>query len=293
MACYKPIEGWRRADGAVTFSLKKALHSAARATVSCGRCIGCRLAKSASWGARILAELQSWPSDSSFCTFTYDDEHLPNGGSLVPRHMTLFLKRLRKSLGTQPLRYFYAGEYGGKTKRPHYHAILFGYMPDDLVVYKQTSFGPIWSSRSLDSLWTLGSVKVAQVMFESAAYVASYTLDKLHGDKAEAVYGAGWHPEFCRMSRRPGLGIGAAFDSYRASQMLDSDQVGIGPGRHVPVPRYFLEVLRNFDLDGYLRLKARRKFAGANSPENTPERLHAREQVTLARVSRYHREFEV
>lgn len=291
MACYKPIQGWRRADGAVTFKLKDAIHSSARAEVSCGRCIGCRLARSASWGARILAELRSWPTDSSFVTFTYDDEHLPDGGTLRPRDMTLFLKRLRKFLGSQPLRYFYAGEYGSQTRRPHYHAILFGYMPSDLVVYKQTGFGPIWSSRSLDSIWQLGSVKVAQVMFESAAYVASYTLDKLFGDAADLVYGNGWHPEFARMSRRPGLGLGACFDAFKAEQYLDTDQISIGPGRAIPLPRYFLECLRNFDPVQYERLKLRRKFAGANSPHNTRERLHAREQVALARVSRYHREF--
>lgn len=293
MACFKPIEGWRRADGAVTFQLGKALHSAIRATVPCGRCIGCRLARSASWGARILAELRSWPTESSFCTFTYSDEFLPPGGNLRPRDMTLFLKRLRRHLGAMPLRFFYAGEYGSVTHRPHYHAILFGYMPGDLSKYKDTPYGPLWTSAELERLWLLGGVKVAQVQFESAAYVASYTLDKLHGDDADLVYGNGWHPEFARMSRRPGLGLGAVYDTERAAQYLDSDQISIGPGRNIPLPRYFLNVLRNVDVDAYEKLKVRRKFAGANSPDNSSERLRVRELVHLARISRYHREIGV
>lgn len=288
MACFKPIEGWRRADGAVTFSLKSAgFHTSVRSTVPCGRCIGCRLAKAASWGGRILAELESWPTESSFVTFTYDDDHLPDGGNLRERDMQLFFKSFRKFLGSWPLRYFYAGEYGSKTRRPHYHAILFGYMPDDLVLYKRTSHGPLFLSHELESKWKLGQVVVGRVMFESAAYVASYTLDKLHGDRADAVYGNGWVPEFARMSRRPGIGLGYAFDNVE--RLSFRDQLGIAPGRHIPIPRYMLEVLKGINPVAYDELKVRRRLAGASSPDNTPARLRVREQVILSRISAYHR----
>lgn len=234
-----------------------------------------------------MAELESWPTESSFVTFTYDDDHLPDGGNLRERDMQLFFKTFRKFLGSWPLRYFYAGEYGSKTRRPHYHAILFGYMPDDLVLYKRTAYGPLFLSRELESKWDRGQVVVGRVTFESAAYVASYTLDKLHGDRADAVYGNGWIPEFARMSRRPGIGLGYALDNVE--RLSFRDQLGISPGRHIPIPKYFLEVLKGINPVAYDELKVRRRLAGASSPDNTPERLRVREEVLLARISAYHR----
>ena len=36
----------------------------------------------------------------------------------------------------KPIKYFLAAEYGDKTKRPHYHAIVFGLKPPDAQWYK-------------------------------------------------------------------------------------------------------------------------------------------------------------
>lgn len=48
--------------------------------------------------------------------------------TLDKTHVQLFMKRLRKAQcgnGKSPIKYYCCGEYGGKTNRPHYHAILF------------------------------------------------------------------------------------------------------------------------------------------------------------------------
>ncbi len=74
-------------------------------------------------------------------TLTYDDEHLPINDyvdsdgvihgkpTLRKRDVQLFLKRLRKNYKyDNHIKYFCCGEYGGKTFRPHYHLIIFGFL---------------------------------------------------------------------------------------------------------------------------------------------------------------------
>ena len=62
---------------------------------------------------------------NAYITLTYNDDHLPANGSLQPRDLQLFWKRLRKAR-TPGIRYYACGEYGDQTARPHYHAIIFG-----------------------------------------------------------------------------------------------------------------------------------------------------------------------
>jgi hypothetical protein len=64
---------------------------------------------------------------------TYDDEHLPPNNSLLKKDLQKFFYKLRQKIKPIKIRYFAVGEYGSnKTKRPHYHIILFGYVPKDL-----------------------------------------------------------------------------------------------------------------------------------------------------------------
>ena len=92
--------------------------------VPCGRCLGCRAAKSKEWAQRLLNEQAYWRTES-FITLTYDDKNLPEGGKLVKSDLQLFFKRLRKNIDW-PIKYYACGEYGDVTFRPHYHAIVFG-----------------------------------------------------------------------------------------------------------------------------------------------------------------------
>ena len=102
--------------------------------VGCNQCMPCRYNRRRIWTFRILLESMVH-SHNSFLTLTYDEKHLPEGGTLVPRDAQLFIKRLRNNfwdfhtrcrLPVPKLRYYLVGEYGDNTWRPHYHLALFG-----------------------------------------------------------------------------------------------------------------------------------------------------------------------
>lgn len=96
--------------------------------VKCGRCSVCRQSKSASLVERCRLECQSYNSMPIFLTLTYDDDHLSSSGLCV-RDVQLFFKRLRINLHrdgyTDKIRYLVVGEYGKRTFRPHYHALIW------------------------------------------------------------------------------------------------------------------------------------------------------------------------
>lgn len=186
--------------------------------------------------------------DNAFITLTYDDEHLPIGGTLVPAHYQLWLKRLRKRLSPQTIRYFVVGEYGEGTERPHYHAILFGFPhcrnAPSLCTKRKCAVCSIVSDT-----WGHGLVQVGTLTHASAQYCAGYITKKL--TKADDPRLKGRHPEFAQMSRMPGLGSGFMYDL--ASTILEHrtiEKTGDVPTalRHgtklMPLGRYLTRRLR-------------------------------------------------
>lgn len=144
----------------------------------------------------MMAESQMH-KESCFTTLSYAD--MPEGGSLIPDHMTRFLKRLRFSLDSKfgtKFRYYYAGEYGSEkyTRRPHWHVILFG-----LGVGYAPYIKKAWDYESE------ARVTVSPLVFERMRYTAKY-LQKTLIKKGEEFYEDGRRKEFARMSRNPGLG---------------------------------------------------------------------------------------
>lgn len=99
--------------------------------VPCGKCAACNASLMHSYIQRCQFQMEQDKLPSYFVTLTYNDEHLPlaNDENNTPvvnrRHVTLFLKRLTRILGT-PIKYFVVSEYGKLNKRPHYHLLLFG-----------------------------------------------------------------------------------------------------------------------------------------------------------------------
>ena len=95
MPCFHPMPAVRMSDGSVSFVSRNKRGVVDDFELPCRQCIGCRLERSRQWAMRCLHEA-SLHDANSFITLTYDDEHVPPGGSLRYRDFQLFMKRLRK-----------------------------------------------------------------------------------------------------------------------------------------------------------------------------------------------------
>jgi len=146
----------------------------------CGKCISCRLEYARQTAIRCVHEASMYEK-SSFITLTYSDENLKSD-KLDYSHIQKFIKKLRKSI-PQTISTFITGEYGDKTKRPHWHAIIFNWSPADGVPKYITSQGhQTYSSKTLDDLWSYGITEFGSVTIDSAGYCARYAAKKLsHG----------------------------------------------------------------------------------------------------------------
>jgi len=202
----------------------------------CTQCMPCRLNRRRVWTHRMMLEALVH-SAASFVTLTYSDEWVPENGSLQPRDLQLFLKRLRRSTSL-PIRFFACGEYGDLTWRPHYHLALYGI--DE--TYKDV----------VEKNWGLGLIHIGTLTTESAQYVAGYVTKKLT-KKSDPIL-AGRHPEFARMSLRPGIGalsIQSVADALSCRNGWDEiERLGDVPAvlRHGP---------GNYPLGSYLRRRLR------------------------------------
>lgn len=174
--------------------------------VPCGQCIACRLNKVRDWTIRLMHE-KRYHDKAVFLTLTYNDENLPENGTLVKKHAQDYLKRLRKALGDTKIRYFLCGEYGEKFSRPHYHLLVYGIDKNN----------PIFRGKKYDSkskgyylpnecIWKNGIVYIGDVTYQSTRYVASYINKKYLGKSAKIYKEKGVIPEFTLMSRKPGIG---------------------------------------------------------------------------------------
>ena len=126
-------------------------------------------------------------------TLTYDDEHLPKTGSLVPEDLQKFLKKLRRFIeyhgSDKKIRFFACGEYGDNFCRPHYHAIIYNLDIPDLKRFSTSFSGDTYyTSNTINSIWKNGYVIIGQVTFESCAYVARYVTKKITGEQAYEHY---------------------------------------------------------------------------------------------------------
>ena len=115
--------------------------------VPCGKCLPCQKKRRSEWSLRLEHEYMF--SDSAFfITLTYNDYNIPRTKegyhTLHKKHLQNYIKRLRndhvkyvakemkvpkshvKNI-SKPIRYYAVGEYGSKTRRPHYHVLLFNY----------------------------------------------------------------------------------------------------------------------------------------------------------------------
>lgn len=247
--------------------------------VPCGRCVGCKLERARNHTIRIMHESQMH-EHNSFLTLTYSDNHLVrnySNATLVPEHLQLFWKRLRKELSPTRIRYFACGEYGSRRSRPHYHACLFGYNFPDKTLFSSEGGNNLYTSNLLNRIWSHGNCIIGNLTPNTAAYVARYIVDKFSGHESTFYDELGITPEFVTMSRRPG--IGASWFERFSGDIYPHDQVVLEGGVKSRPPRYYDKL---FSKENPVQLDAiklaRLEAAEENLEEKTPKRLKAREK---------------
>jgi hypothetical protein len=275
----------------------------------CGRCIGCKLETSRQWAMRCMNEAQMY-DDNCFITLTYSPENVPANGSLRFRDFQLFMKRLRKKVGSL-IRFFHCGEYGDKTRRPHYHAIIFNYDFKDKYFWSHTGRGDkLYRSPSLESLWTAGNSLIGDVTFESAAYVARYVVEKLNvSERSDRKAQEAWvrkyvnletgeirDAEYTTMSRRPGIGR-EWYKKYK-KDLYNGYDYAIYRGMKVRPPKFYDGLFEIENPVMFRRLKADRVCrATAMDPtgrgESGDRRLAVKEVCKKAQLRALSRHTEV
>lgn len=229
----------------------------------CGQCKPCRLNRRRMWEHRIMLE-SFCHGDNAFVTLTYDDKHLPRVSefgvpTLVPKHMQDWLKRLRLAVEPKRIRFYGVGEYGDGVapdfvERSHYHLVIFG-LPTCFrgrtLRIPGTGLRARWAEccdmcRLVGNTWGFGDVDLGTCTSDSASYCAEYTVKSM--TKHDDIRLNGRHPEFCRMSLRPGIGADFMWDV--ASELLHyaldvPTSLAHGKGKK-PLGRYLRGKLKMF-----------------------------------------------
>lgn len=175
-----------------------------------------------SWIIRLKEEAKEH-MEMAFVTLTYNDESLVYGGAdatLVPYHLQLYLKTLRKSLSPLQIRFFGIGEYGENSHRPHYHLLLFGIGDDERI----------------RKAWKRGYVHIGTVTEASITYVS-----KFHILKTE--YPEGSCKPFARVSKKLGANYFKKMATWHNKDTMRNFY------QHwefkKPLPRYYKEKMFN------------------------------------------------
>lgn len=217
--------------------------------IACGSCIECCIHYSNEWTARCYHEFLK--TEKGFVlTLTYNSEHLPKDGQLHREDVQLFFKRLRKKY---TFRYFGCGEYGGKTLRPHFHIIFFGFEPDDIFYWcKSKSHNDLYRSFTIEKFWNLGYSYIEKFDLKAVKYCCKYLQKCLFAVDSRT---RNFTKPFIMMSRHPGIG-------NPTERCLQTDKLYYG-GNYVSTPRFYLKKLesRGVDLEP---LKAKRRLHMTN-----------------------------
>lgn len=306
MPCYHPIRGWLGRDGKFTTNSKKTwIDKREEVQIACGQCLGCKLEYSRQWAIRCQHEMR-FHYENSFITLTYDDEHLPKKG-VNKKDCQDFIKRLRyhvendkdyqerlinyRARDSNPLveagiRYFLSSEYGDKTLRPHYHAIIFGYTPNDLVLYNQGGSGcKVYLSQSLSEIWGKGNVLVGESCnFETAAYIARYVVKNFEQKELmNGIFFKVFSKNFVLSSRRPALGY--RYFEKNLEQLKRLDKVLIREGLRVNPARYYDRKMKELDSVAFDKIKDKRKSLIKEESESIfYHRMENKEQITEQKI---------
>lgn len=254
--CTRPLKAFNNpAGGRPIFGWEGEKQGLTQLELPCGKCPECQKDYYTSWATRGSRELMKWDS-SIFITLTYDEENLPHDNSLNKKEIQNFIKRVKKhfkSSKQNPIRQTYCGEYGSRTNRPHYHAILYNCdFHDKTRLYISKSGHQVFKSEKLTELWGKGIAEFGYATPESIAYVYKYILKKkTRKEKKQPLVierdGITYEVahEFIESSRNPGIGAIA-----RDSESIKKGYLSVN-GHKKKIPKYYMEHLKKFFPDTY------------------------------------------
>lgn len=190
--------------------------------VPCGKCYECTSNKRDAWTFRLMNELSNCDS-AIFVTLTYNDENLKK---LNKDDVQLFMKRLRYENGKvikkgKPVKYYLTAEYGGQTKRPHYHAVIYNL--SEVVVEKLIN----------GKIWNMGHIDLIPVGIGNIHYLNTFHVIGKFDDDPEI-------PPFNMMSK----GLGKCYiDKSGSYHKRNGDLMYKMNGFTKKLPRYYAEKL--------------------------------------------------
>lgn len=257
--------------------------------VPCGQCMHCRFNKRRVWANRMVLET-SFHAYSAFVTLTYSEEALNDirksgrdPKSLQPEDAQSWLKRLRAKIDPHRIRFYLVGEYGDQTQRPHFHAAVFG-LPT--CIFGRSRYEAPYNRKDccpscdlVRDTWGKGRVHLDQLNQVTASYIAGYIAKKWTKKSDPRL--AGRHPEFARMSLRPGIGFGIVEQlstSVYGLGKAELEAVGDVPssirvsGKNQPLGRYLKEKLR---------VSILQKGVVLDAPGFSPKALRYYQELTL------------
>lgn len=242
---------------------------------------------------------------------------MPQPRSVSKRPLQLFFKNLRNHIAkydpNKKIKYFACGEYSpkktrpigpfnpdefmGEGERPHYHAIIFGHDFGDKKLWTVRNDINVYTSDLLSDIWGQGFCTIGEVTYESAAYVARYSLKKINGSlekKGDVVTGLLPYERICEYTGeitevekervQMSNGIGRDFYLSYTSDIYPADHVVIN-GFETRPPRYYDNLFDAEQPSDMEEIKDRRiEKMRKHSADNTPARLEDRKKVKLAQL---------
>lgn len=240
--------------------------------VPCGKCPECRARRVSGWSFRLCKEAEV-SSSAYFITLTYDTSFVPITSkgfmALWKPDFQKFIKRLRKR-NSQALKYYAVGEYGERSWRPHYHAIVFnmeletftGKVLADHI--RSGRYVPDGKMRFQALDWKLGHATIGLCNAASVGYCLEYMSKRrripVHENDDRT-------PEFGLMSK----GIGLCYVNDRDKRQWHYNDLdkrmycNVEGGKKIAMPRYYKDkIYRCGECDGCLSGEScvRRKRVG-------------------------------
>lgn len=170
-----------------------------------------------------------------FLTITYQDDHLPPNLEINKPELQNYIKRLRKHIGDEKIRYYAVGEYGDKSQRPHYHLIVFGLGLEDHKLKSSGESGYHILASPAIKAWKKGYVYGGSVTPDSTLYVAGYIQKKLYGQMAKED---GRQQPFALMSNA----LGKSWLDKNEEQLRRNLHITFH-GKPYKVPKYYVRKL--------------------------------------------------